>query len=370
LYGSGLGADPKPARDTTYVPVTSAAADSINALAHIYIGGVDATISYQGASGYPGLNQINLTVPITAPTGCNVSVVGVSTTGVPTNFLTLPIGSGTCSDPIYGTNGTQLQSLSGQTSVTSGGVDLFQITEPSTSGGGPTTTGLAEATFATYTGSYYASVASSGQLSIPGCLVTESVTGSTTTSTVTYLDAGTITVTGPSGQPVTLTENSFNVSGTNFVDYSAQLATGYIPTTGGTFTFKATGSTTGGVGPFTTTVVFSNPILQWTNQTAAATVTRSAGLPITWTGGAAGTYVSMSGYSSSTTGSVSGSFLCIASVTAGSFTVPAYVLAAMPAGTGTVTVENETVPNSFTATNLNYGGAIGLVAYEVNSTFN
>lgn len=367
LYGSGLGADPKPARDTTYVPVTSAAADSINALAHIYIGGVDAPISYQGASGYPGLNQINLTVPVTVPTGCNVSVVGVSTTGVPTNFLTLPIGTGTCSDPIYGTNGTQLQNASGQANYTSGSVDLFQSTAPATSGSGTTTTSFAQAIFASYTGSSYASAASSGQLSIPGCLVTETATGAAT-GTTTYLDAGTITVTGPSGQAATLTENSFPLGGTNFISYSSQLAAGYIPTTGGTFTFKATGSTTGGVGPFTTTVVFSNPILQWTNQAAAATVTRSAGLPITWTGGAAGTFVVMSGSSSSTV--ASGTFTCIANVTAGSFTVPAYVLAALPAGTGTVSVDNETVPNSFTATNLNNGGAVGFVAYQVNSTYN
>jgi hypothetical protein len=108
--------------------------------------------------------------------------------------------------------------------------------------------------------------------------------------------------------------------------------------------------------------------LTWTNQAAAATVTRSAGLPITWAGGASGTFVFIGGNSSSST--ASGSFTCIAPVAAGQFTVPAYVLAALPAGTGSVEVENETAPASFTATGLNYGTTLGAVGYEVNSTFN
>jgi uncharacterized protein (TIGR03437 family) len=89
LWGSGLGADP--ARDKTYAP----AAFSINSLAHVYVGGVDAPIVYQGASGYPGLNQVDITIPANAPTCCNVVLVGVTAAGVPTNFLTLPIGTGT-----------------------------------------------------------------------------------------------------------------------------------------------------------------------------------------------------------------------------------------------------------------------------------
>ena len=113
LWGSGLGADPKGTggntangnRDTINVPVTSVAADSINSLTHIYVGGVDGGApGYQGASGpgYPGVNQINFMIPANAPTGCNVSLVGTNSSGVPTNIITLPIGTGTCSDPTFG----------------------------------------------------------------------------------------------------------------------------------------------------------------------------------------------------------------------------------------------------------------------------
>ena len=165
LWGSGLGADPKPTRDTTYVAVTSVAADSINGLTHIYVGGVDGGApGYQGASGYPGLNQINFTIPANAPTGCNVSMVGTNSAGVPTNIVTLPIGTGTCSDPTFGTNGAQLQTLSGQTTVTTGLVGIFQSTTPSTSGSGTTVLAEASAIFESYTGSTYAY--SGGQVSI------------------------------------------------------------------------------------------------------------------------------------------------------------------------------------------------------------
>jgi uncharacterized protein (TIGR03437 family) len=77
LWGSGLGADP--ARDNTFTP----GAFAINNLAQIYVGGVPAVIQYQGASGYPGVNQINIQIPPNAPTGCFISVTGVTSRGGP-----------------------------------------------------------------------------------------------------------------------------------------------------------------------------------------------------------------------------------------------------------------------------------------------
>ena len=108
LWGSGLGADPT--RDTTF---STASIANINGLAHVYIGGMDAPIWYQGPSGYPGLNQVNITIPANAQTGCNVSLVGVTFAGVPTNSLTLPIaaGGGPCSDPLFGQDGSTLNSI-------------------------------------------------------------------------------------------------------------------------------------------------------------------------------------------------------------------------------------------------------------------
>jgi len=357
LYGTGLGADPKSSRDSTYVPVTSAAADTINGLAAIYVGGVPATIQYQGASGYPGLNQINVLIPANAPTGCNVSVVGVSANGIPTNTITLPIGTGTCSDPTYGTSGTQLQTLGGQGSVSTGVLEVIHATSPATSGSGTSTNDEGAAIFTNSTGTTYGG---SSQLTPGSCSVTQALVSTGTVTTPTYLDAGTITLTGPSGSPVSLAD-SFSVG-----LYFAQLASGYIPTTGGAFTFKGTGGAS--VGPLTATVNFPNPLLTWTNQSASSAVSRSAGLTVTWSGGASGTYVIIGGSSASST--ASGSFSCYAPVSAGQLTVPSYILEALPAGNGGVNVINETVPTSFTATGLNYGIAIGEVEYSVNSTYN
>ena len=362
LWGSGLGADPKPTRDTTYVPVTSIAADSINALTHIYVGGVDGGApGYQGASGYPGLNQVNFTIPTNATTGCNVSLVGVNAAGVPTNIITLPIGTGACSDPALGVTGSQLSAESGLSTVSTGTLILFQSTAPATSGGGTTVTDFALANFQTLTGA--TTGANASQVSVGGCIVNQSLSSSAGL-TATGLDAGTITLTGPSGSPVTLTTTP-SLPGESF----AQLASGFIPSSGGTFTFKGSGGAN--VGPFTAALTFPASLLVWTNQSAAATVTRASGLTVTWTGSTSGSFVFIGGNSSLSSGGLYGSFTCIAPSSAGQFTVPGYILTALPAGTGSVTVENNIQSTAgFTATGLNYATEVGYVATQVNTTFN
>ena len=358
LYGSGLGADP--ATDTTFV----GSAYNINSLAHIYVGGVDAPIQYQGSFYYPGLNQINVTIPASAPTGCNVPLVGVTTSGTPTNFISLPIGNGPCSDPVFGTLGTQLQSLSGQTTVKTGIVGLYHSTSPTGSTGAPTVQDLAIASFSSYTGSTYGASASS--VSLGGCIVSQLTVSGGSTGTSTGLDAGTITASSPNGVGPTTLMSIPTVKGS----YFAQLPTGFITAAGGMFGFKGGGGAD--VGAFSTSVNLPTPLLTWTNQSAAATVTRSSGLPVTWSGGSTAStgqsYVTITGISIS--GSASGAFTCIAPVSAQQFTVPPYVLAALPAGTGNVVVGNETGYGTFSASGIDLGLAVGLVEYSVNSTFN
>jgi uncharacterized protein (TIGR03437 family) len=356
LWGSGLGADPT--RDTTY---STSNINQILGLSHIYIGGLDATIAYQGPSGYPGLNQVNVTIPAGAATGCNVSLVGVNAAGVPTNFLSLPIGTGVCSDSAFGTTGTQLQNGSGKNTVNTGFVELLQDTQPATSGGGTQTTNLAVGIFESVTGASYGS--SSGSVSVGGCVVTQSgTTIEGTVPTVTYLDAGSLSVTGPSGT-VAIPQPIAGL-------YEAQLTSGFI-SPGGTFTFKGTGGTTSpAVGPFTVSVTFPNPPLVWANTAAFATVNRGSGATFSWTGGTAGSYVILAGSSSNTATGAFASYACIAPVAAGSFNVPSYVLSALPAGTGSSTLENTSTYQTFTATGLDSGFAFGGVVFSVNSTYN
>ncbi len=92
------------------------------------------------------------------------------------------------------------------------------------------------------------------------------------------------------------------------------------------------------------------------------------GLPVTWTGGSPGSYVVISGGSAS--GGATGAYTCIAPQSALTFTVPSYVLLGLPAGTGSTTVTNSTNLSIFAATGLDFGGAVGTVAFSVNSNYN
>jgi uncharacterized protein (TIGR03437 family) len=351
LWGSGLGADPD--RDTKLV----GAAFAINSLAHVYVGGKDATILYQGASGYPGLNQVNITIPNDAATGCNVSVVGVNSSGVPTNFITLPIGSGACSDPAFGSAGNALQNLAGQGTVKTGFVAIARQTAPG-AGGQTSTFDGAVANFSSTSGSSYG--AASGSVSVGGCIVSQNSSGGSS-ATSTGLDAGTVTVSNSAGASTTL-QTTAQLPGS----YFAQLAAGFIGATGGTFTFKGGGGSS--VGTFTASIDFPNPLLAWTNQASLATVTRGNGMPVTWTGGASGSLVFISGSSSAS--GAAGSFTCIAPVTAGQFTVPNWVLNAMPAGSGTASVQNQTTFQTFTASGLDIGLAAGYTSTSIQVTYN
>ena len=354
LWGSGLGGDS--ARDTTFVAPPTA----INNLAHVYVGGVDAPIAYQGASGYPGVNQVDITIPASVSAGCNVSVVGVTAAGVPTNFVTLPIGTGVCADQAFGITGTDYQNLGGETTVKEGFVGLSYVISPATSGSGTQQFDAAFGSFEKTTGSSY--VSGGATVSIPGCITTETL-GTGGNVTETGLDAGTITLTGPNGN-ATLSKIP-QVAGV----YSAQLAAGFIPTSGGSFTFQGSGGAD--VGSFNATVVFPNPILTWTNQASDATVNRGSGVLFTWSGGSPDTLVIMTGDSSGTVNgqSVTGSFTCIAPQSALQFQVPNYVTGSLPSGSGSLSIANYTDYQTFSATGLDRGFAAGFSSTMINATY-
>jgi uncharacterized protein (TIGR03437 family) len=351
LWGSGLGADTADS-DTVF----STAPHAVNVPLQIYIGGVLASIGYQGSSGFPGLNQINVTIPQSVQPGCGVSVVAISGSVV-SNFVTLPInvGGGVCSDPVLGYDGNQILTLGGRTNYNSG--DLFLV--QSTSSG--KTRSEAAANFQNEQGAQSAS--GYGLTSLGSCIVSQSSASSSGGSgfTITGLDAGNISVTGPSGvQQLTATPT---VTGS----YAALLSSTFIPPAGGAFTFAGTGGKD--IGPFSVTVNYSNP-LSWTNMGAITSVNRSQGVTLNWTGGAPNTYVFIDGSSSSADGSASASFICYAPVSAGQFTVPSYVLLALPASTnGFLGVENTTSPQSFSASGLNYGYAFAAATFSIGVSY-
>jgi uncharacterized protein (TIGR03437 family) len=359
LYGSGLGADTADS-DTVYTTSPHA----VNTPLAIYFGGVPGTIVYAGSSGFPGLDQIDVTIPENVPLDCYVGVVGVTgsgSTATVSNFGSLPIasGGGECNESIFGISGSTISTLSGQSTVTSGDVFVGQLIQPtSATDNTPKTNNFASADFSKDTGGTYASSTNSG-FSVGSCSVSEVISSSGLSGTSTGLDAGSINLTGPAG--------TYGL--TNYItgSYAAQLPAGAITSSGGAFTFNGAGGKD--VGSFNTTINLPNPLLNWTNQSADATVTRAQGVQITWTGGGAGSYVIIAGGSSSNTTGANGNFTCITNQSALSFTVPSYVTSALPAGTGTLSVEDAASYGTFKANNLDYGISFGFTGTQINSTY-
>ena len=91
------------------------------------------------------------------------------------------------------------------------------------------------------------------------------------------------------------------------------------------------GSGSGQVGAFRATLTIPNNPPVWTNQEALNNISRSQDLTLTWSGGAAGGLVAVLGSSADPKTGAGASFECVARGDAGSVTVPAWVLSALPA---------------------------------------
>jgi uncharacterized protein (TIGR03437 family) len=345
IWGSGFGATVDDDVKYTGTPHETSVSYTI------YIGGIQASIAYKGRSVYPGVSVFAVTIPQNAPQGCYVPIVAVAGTFV-SNTATLPIhaGGGECSDPQFGITGSQLSGLPG--TVKSGFLLVVQSTAPGT--------GVSNNAIGIFQQSSGISAPGGGGIaSIGGCIVTQVTTGGSG-GTTSGLSAGTITVNGPGGSQATLTGIP-QLAGF----YAATLPS--IPPNGGAYVFNATAGSQ--VGAFSgVTVNFPNPLMVWTNQNAAATVARSQGLTVNWTGGTPGSYILITG--SSTSGTVVGTFVCYAPQSALTFTVPSYITLSMPAGTGTTSVTNSTDLTAFSASGLDFAAAFGSLQFTVNSNFN
>ena len=353
LWTTGLGADPADS-DTTY----SSTPHSVNTPLQIYVGGILATILYQGSAGYPGVNQINLTIPAGVTTDCQVPLVAV-TGAIISNVVVLPIhqGGGTCVSQLTGGRsiaGDQILKDT-QDTIRGGSLTVMQ-TNDTNAKGVLTVSNSAGASFAKSTGLLGGATGRGDNLSPGSCAVYPIITGGAIT--VVGLDAGSVTLTGPAGLSIPLPEQ-LGIKGQN----GATLAAGVIPA-GGTFTFHGSGGAD--VGPFTSTVTIANPNFNWTNPSAAATIDRTKGLLYTWTGGLPGTYVFLGG--TSTGSGVTAGYSCKVAMEAGQFTVPSYILLGLPAGSGGVSIQQHDTDSSFTATGLDDGSVSAVIEFSVAAT--
>jgi len=348
LWSTGLGADPADS-DTTF----TTSPHSVPTPLQIYIGGVPASILYKGASGYPGVNQIDLVIPKSVPTGCWIPVAAVAA-GVVSNVVTISInpGGGVCLDAPTGLTGNQITPPNGQ-ALKSGLVSLVETNSPG-KGSARNLSNSANAAFEQYSGLY----PSRNPVSPGGCLLTQQPTP-VPFPNIVGLDTGDITITGPTGGPITLTSQGIKGA------FYAALAADAIPPSGGIFTFQGAGGKD--VGPFTSVLNLTSPLLSWTNQDAAATIDRTKGLLVTWTGGNPGTYVYVTATSTSPGLQLLGGYTCLVPIDAGKFTVPSYILSGLPAGTGGAALQNY-VYSTLSASGIDIGVSLADIYYSVRST--
>jgi uncharacterized protein (TIGR03437 family) len=344
IYGTGIG--PISGADNTGAPLLD---QTGTANVQAIVGGTTIKPGYAGRTpGLAGLDQINVPLPANVPTGCTVPVQ-ISVNGVlspPTFIAIAPSASATaCVQPGFTTQ--QLQSLDNGGSFTASAFVLSQISQSAPPVGTVKVDTLG-GSFIRYTGFQLASAAASGatQGAIPSggsCQVIH-VTGSTTQiisggASLTGLDAGNIIFNGPSGSNISNVALKQDVSNL----YSAALGTEGLGIPGGPNTTLTAGKYTltgaGGkdVGQFTASVTLGSPLT--ITGGLPATVNRSAGLTLNWTGGNATDTVEVFGYAGSLSGTGASAtidateFICITTAGAQTLNVPSSILTQLPAVT-------------------------------------
>lgn len=345
IWGTGIGADaPSDAAGGTSGDRTGAAS------VRVIVGDKEITPAYAGrALGFPGTDQINLTLPADVQLGCSVPLQ-VRAGGTLSNTVTLSIanpGDDACSHPFL--TGDALKRLSEGGTVTLGTLSLAkQAVSLSALGISlDTTTETASGNFARFTvgsiGNY------SGVLTTTsGCQVFRRTGGQQDllfgTAPTTALDAGAqLTLNGPGATNIALprdAQKSYNKT----LYSSGILGSGAVGTpviNAGNYTIAGTGGAD--IGAFTASLTVPTPI-NWVERTTITNVNRSQGVTVNWTGGGSDNLVEIVGISGQSVGGTAtnpifdaGIFICLAPASALKFTVPSSVLMQLPATTGDLT---------------------------------
>ena len=349
-WGTGLGA--WAAADTALGVVHDfSASQTIAAI----VGGVSIPVAFAGRTA-PGLDQINFTLPANVPTGCSVPLQ-ISVNGnlsAPVSIAIAPSASATaCVQTGYTTQ--QLQTLDNGGTFTAGGFSLAEDVETVASLGTVKIDDIS-GSFTQVTGFQLSSSGTPNYslTTIGGCQVFK-YTFSGTTVTVggaKSLDAGTVTITGPSGSNLSnqkLTEDSSNEY-SDLINYPGQTSNGTI--LAGTYSLTGAGGTD--VGPFNTSITIGPPLVL--SSPLPTTVTESAGLTLNWTGGNASDVVNITGATSTSTGtgankvSTATGFVCTTTAGQKTYTVPPTVLTQLVPANGSLDVASGVGPVNFSAT--------------------
>jgi hypothetical protein len=314
----------------------------------LYLGGVPVPVIYQGRSGCcVGEDQIVFTVPNNVPTGCAVPLVIQVGTGANTisNSTAMPVAAGSrnCTPNSAALAAGNLSQITAGTPIVVGDIDMEKGFNDK--GGTVDQASYRFIKFASkpglepFFGSFldYLPV---GTCAAYGVLNPDN---NPPTTAATLVDGGaSLSIKGPNGA-VNLPANSGELTTIN----AAGTFLG-----AGTFTVTGTGGKD--VGPFSATITV--PVLP-TLTNPALPVTRANGLTVTWKGGDATGNVSLVLSSAlDNTFTQGGSAQCNVAASAGTFTIPPYILLALPTGNfANLLFGGSEISVPFTATGLAFG---------------
>ncbi|MGO9097514.1 MAG: hypothetical protein ACLQGV_20120 [Bryobacteraceae bacterium] len=340
LYGTGLG---PVTGDETIPPVPVDLRSGLSPMT-LWVGGQQAPIAYAGRSTSAGEDQINFNVPINI-TGCFVPVA-LQIGNVVSNTVSISISpsGGACQDSSFPNLNPVVMEANG---LREGTLLLQQYTlhQP------PSVNGVRQsiaAEFLSYAWPY--PVVLSGSVDVHGACTVSA--GAGISLPFTLLDAGSpVTMATPGGNNMTLIQPIATPVG-----YYSGGSQGAL--TAGVYTVK---DASGGkdVGSFSASLTLPAPIVLTNLNDVANGIILANGFTITWTGGSGDVYISGSSSAVVNRKAVTGSFTCLANASDGSFTVPLYVLAALPpsvaGGGGGLQVDNYAVTTTFSASGLDLG---------------
>jgi uncharacterized protein (TIGR03437 family) len=351
LWGTGLG-------KVSGIEADGPLPGNLSVPVSVYVGNQLVTPTYKGRSGCcAGIDQIVFTVP-QGVEGCYVSVAVVAG-GVISNFATIAVtSSGTiCSDPTgLSTAALQKVQSGGTLTVADILVANIEVSDP-VLGAGEQTVQLGSGHFRHYTAS--GDVLASTRGAVGGLDGLPSV-GSCNVNSLSYqgyissavpsnndpvnqvgVSAGAaLNITGPDGGQQWPQQNKGSAAQPDYAyDMQGSIIGGGIPNqtsvlpvylVPGNFTIND-GSGGPQVGPFSAMLTIPSSTVTWTNESAFSNISRSSDLTVTWSGGATGGIVGVLGSSADPSTAAEAQFACVTQADAGTFTVPAWVLSALPA---------------------------------------
>jgi uncharacterized protein (TIGR03437 family) len=314
----------------------------------LWLGGVQASVGYQGRSGCcVGEDQIVFTVPNNVPTGCAVPLVVEIGNQISNNVL-IPVATSSRTCPLIRSDlasagAEAIEQLIGTGAARSGTIELAHVAE----GGGTFEDGARlrfydVTSFAPGTPLFFVSWLDTQPDGT--CLVYTNSNALLSSPLIggSPLDAGSsFALIGPNGN-VTLAPDAgepaaFNSTGAFLVP--------------GTYTISGTGGAD--VGSFTGSITIPESSTL-TSPQINSTATRSNGLPVSWTPGAGRLQIKVNSCVDNKC-NIGAAATCNVPASAGSFTVPSYILEALPPSSFAGVVLSSLSTASFTASGLDVG---------------